>query len=71
MRWNLAGACALALGMTTGCPEDFGKGGRMDRAAHRDTEELLEEKRCSKAELARYCGPGRENSVECIRECGG
>ncbi len=70
MRWKLAGACVLALGMTTGCPEDFGKGGRIDRAARKDTEELLQE-RCSPSEYIDFCGGEKQHSKECRERCGG
>lgn len=69
MRWRTAGLCALCL-VTTGCPEEFGKEGRIQRAAHKDALELIQ-KQCTHAEYRDYCGGGREKTAKCIEECGG
>ncbi len=50
--------------------EDFGKGGRIDRAARKDTEELLQE-RCSPSEYIDFCGGEKQHSKECRERCGG
>jgi hypothetical protein len=70
MRWRTAGLCALSLLTLTGCPEEFGKEGRIQRAAHRDALELIQ-KHCTQAEYERYCEGGRERTAKCIEECGG
>lgn len=68
MRWRTAGLCALSL-VTTGCPEEFGKEGRVQRAVHQDTLELVE-KACSEEDAQRYCANGQERSAACIERCG-
>lgn len=70
MRWRTAGLCALGLVAMTGCPEEFGKEGRIQRAAHTDALELIQ-KQCTLAEYRVYCEGGREKTAKCIEECGG
>lgn len=70
MRWRIAGGCALSLVVMTGCPEDFGKEGTIDRAIHRDALELIQ-KHCSTREYERFCAGGRDKTAECIQACGG
>lgn len=69
MRWRTAGLCALSLAVMTGCPEEFGKEGRINRAVHKDVMELYR-KHCSADELLLFCGGAKKNSPECIRACG-
>ena len=69
MRWRTAGLCALSLVTMTGCPEEFGKEGRVQRAVHQDVMELSR-KHCSKDDLATFCGGAKKNSPECILACG-
>ncbi len=69
MHWKHVGTGLLALTMMTGCPSEFGKEGRVDRAAHKDSLELVR-RRCSPEEVQRYCAHGRENSKECRDKCG-
>ncbi len=68
MRWRFVRAAMLAL-MMTGCPSEFGKDGRIDKAVHQDTLELVR-KNCSQDKFDRYCSDGREHTPECLRECG-
>lgn len=70
MRWRTVAVGALALVGLTGCPEDFGKDGTMDRAAHQDVLELLRKHECTKEEYELFCSRGREASAECRKECG-
>jgi hypothetical protein len=44
-------------------------GGSFDRAAHKDVKERLEHNGCNKDEYEEFC-EGREDSPECIEECG-
>ncbi|XXF78127.1 hypothetical protein P2318_34550 [Myxococcaceae bacterium GXIMD 01537] len=69
MNGRTAVLCALALLAMTGCPEEFGKEGRIHRAVHKDTLERLES-RCSALEYERYCGDDRDRSPECLKRCG-
>jgi len=70
MRWRTTWIFALALVTLTGCPEEFGKEGRIQRAAHRDVMESLR-KNCSEDEIQKYCPQGQEQSEDCLRACGG
>lgn len=69
MRWWKAGLSALSLVLITGCPDGFGKGGRVDRAVRQDMLEL-HRKYCSEDDLERFCGGAMKNSATCIRMCG-
>lgn len=69
MHWRTAGLCVLSLVVLTACPEEFGKGGRIDQAAHQDAVELLE-KRCSKPDYEKYCGGNLAKSEACRNRCG-
>lgn len=68
MRWKTLLLCVLSLLGATGCPDAFGKGGRIDRAAHQDAMELRQ-RYCSDAERARFCKDPQ--SAECREQCGG
>lgn len=70
MRWRYAGMSVLSLMVMTGCPTEFGKDGRVSRAAHQDSLELVR-KHCSEERRNELCGGGREHSPECLDECGG
>jgi hypothetical protein len=48
----------------TGCPSEFGREGRIAKAMHRDTMELVI-KRCSAEKIEEVCGNGKENTPEC------
>ncbi len=53
----------------TGCPSEFGRGGRIDRAVHKDGQEQLGIKSCSDAYKKEVCeGPQRDDQ-KCL-ECG-
>ena len=69
MRWRPAWSFALALVTLTGCPEEFGKEGRIERAAHQDVVERLR-KRCSEEDLKQYCPEDDVQSEECLEKCG-
>jgi hypothetical protein len=59
----------LAL-MMTGCPSEFGKDGRVNKAVRKDSLELVK-RRCSETDYALYCGGDREHTQECRDQCGG
>jgi hypothetical protein len=66
-----AGVLLIFSMVMTGCPSEFGKDGRLNKAAAKDMKEnLLIIKRCSDLERQRVCANGQQNSLAC-RECGG
>jgi hypothetical protein len=69
MRWIQAAMGVLALMMATGCPSEFGKDGRVAKAARRDSLELVQ-KRCGAPELWAACEGPNKSPEEC-RKCGG
>lgn len=69
MRWHDAGTGMVALMMLTGCPSEFGKDGRVNKAVRDDSLELVR-KYCDQETRKKYCGGGRENTPECINKCG-
>ena len=69
LKWRNALTGVSVVMAMTGCPSEFGKNGRVDQAAHRDTLEISR-RRCSPEEERQYCGNGREHSQECRDHCG-
>jgi hypothetical protein len=57
----------LAL-MMTGCPSEFGREGRIAKAVHKDSMEIVG-KRCSDRERWEVCKGPNKDPVEC-RKCG-
>jgi hypothetical protein len=68
MRWRTCCALALFMVTLTGCPEDFGKEGTMDRAAHQDVLDSIPD-RCTPDERERLCAPGKPEAA-CRERCG-
>ncbi|MBN1203737.1 MAG: hypothetical protein JXB05_02290 [Myxococcaceae bacterium] len=64
MRWLRVGVVVLAVMATTGCPSEFGKDGRIAKAVHKDSTELVI-KRCSKAKIEEVCGNGKQHTPGC------
>jgi hypothetical protein len=58
---------ALSLMALTGCPSEFGREGRIAKAVHKDTMELVIE-RCSPEKIEEVCGNGKGDTPEC-RKC--
>ncbi len=69
MHWKTAGLCALALVGTLGCPHSFGRGGTLDKAAHKDVRETFDPGDCTEQEYEKHCVPDH-TSEECLQECG-
>lgn len=69
MQWRTFAVCALWLLAIPGCAETYRRGGRADRAAHKDAKELLEQDECSLDDYEKYCR-GNEDSALCIEKCG-
>lgn len=66
MRWLGAGIGLLVLLTMTGCPSEFGRDGRVQKAIHQDTVDMVI-KICSEARRAELCGNGQENSPACLK----
>ncbi len=64
MRWRQAAAGLLSVMALTGCPSEFGREGRIAKAVHQDTMDLVL-KRCSAEKIEEVCGKGKENTPEC------
>lgn len=69
MRWPQVGVIVLAAMATTGCPSEFGKNGRIAKAVHQDTLEIVR-RICSDKERWEVCKGPNKDPVECQR-CGG
>jgi hypothetical protein len=69
MRWLQAGMGVLALMMMTGCPSEFGKDGRVNKAIHQDTVDLYL-KRCNDQQQELHCGGDKQGTPECRKHCG-
>lgn len=69
MRWRTVWVDVLLLAVLTGCPRNHMPGGVLDRAAHKDVKQLLEEYDCPKTDFDVLC-KDRKDIEECIRECG-
>jgi hypothetical protein len=69
MRWKSAGLCALALVRTLGCPHAFGRGGTIDRAAHKDVRNAVADGRCTREQYEMFCVPD-DTSEDCLEACG-
>ena len=59
----------LSFVVMTGCPSEFGREGRIAKAIHQDTVDMVI-KSCSDERRAEVCGHGKEQSRACL-ECGG
>jgi len=71
MRWPWVGTVVLSVTATTGCPSEFGKEGRVEKAVQKDAQQqLLMLRQCTDSVRERVCASGKENSRECL-ECGG
>ena len=67
MGWLRPGVAVLWGMAMMGCPSEFGKDGRISKAVHKDTANLVI-KRCSKAKIEEVCGNGKQYTSEC-RNC--
>jgi hypothetical protein len=69
MRWPQAGVLVLSTLVMTGCPSEFGKDGRVAKAIHKDTVDMVI-KVCSEQRHNEVCGNGKERTQACL-DCGG
>ncbi|MBN1208401.1 MAG: hypothetical protein JXB05_26305 [Myxococcaceae bacterium] len=67
MRWiQVVGA--LSVMALSGCPSEFGKDGRVNKAVRQDSQEhLLFITGCEQRRYEEVCGPGKWDSEECLR----
>ncbi len=67
MRRPLVAVMVLSMmAVVTGCPSEFGKDGRVDKAVQQDTEEqLLFITGCEEKKYKVVCAPGKWDSEEC------
>jgi hypothetical protein len=70
MHWRQAGTGLFALMVLTGCPSEFGKDGRVNKAARKDSLELVK-KHCSQKKYDEFCGGNKKHTQACSDECGG
>lgn len=68
MRWRTICVCAVSLVAMTGCPEEFGKNGRINKAIHKNLMERLQ-KKCMPAQIHELC-MDEETYEECLKRCG-
>jgi hypothetical protein len=59
----------LWLVALVGCAETYRRGGRADRAAHKDTQERLDPSECTQKIYDEFCRDDEE-SEECLKYCG-
>jgi hypothetical protein len=72
MRWLQVALAVLSSMAMTGCPSEFGKDGRVNKAVRNDTREnLLELTGCSEAWRAEVCGDGPNRNRNACKKCGG
>ncbi len=62
------GSLVTVVVMLLGCPSEFGKDGRVNKAVHKDSLELVREE-CDPVVFDEWCDGGRENTPECIEAC--
>jgi len=68
MRWPKMAVVVVFTMTATGCPSEFGKDGRVDKAVEQDTQEhLLFVEGCAKETFRVVCAPGKWHSEECVR----
>ena len=70
MRWLHVTVGIFAALALTGCPSEFGKEGRVAKAAHHDAQDQLGIVGCSEAYKREVCGGPGYNHEECLK-CGG
>ncbi len=70
MRWLPAAVAVLSVLAMTGCPSEFGKGGRIDKAVERDVRSQLGVVGCTEQRKHEVCdGPNRD--YDKCQACGG
>ena len=68
MRWCHVGAGMVVLMLMTGCPTEFGKDGRINKAVRNDMLELTS-KPCDPDIFMKYCYGGKEDTPGCREKC--
>ncbi|MFP2900995.1 hypothetical protein [Corallococcus sp. 4LFB] len=70
-RAHAVGLWLCVLGGMAACPDVHRPGGKLDRAARKDTLERIHETGCDSDEYEELCPAGTEPTEECIAQCGG
>lgn len=71
MRWLQVSAVVLAAVALAGCPSEFGKDGRIDKAVGKDVQEQLDGiPLCSEEYVEEVCHGPNQDEAACKR-CGG
>lgn len=66
MRWLQVTVIALSVMAVTGCPSEFGRDGRVNKAVQQDVQEqLLFVTECEEKRYKEVCAPGLWDSAEC------
>ncbi len=64
MRWFQVTAAALMAVALAGCPSEFGRDGRIGKAAHKDMQERAKPVECSEEYLKEVCeGPNQDDAL--------
>jgi hypothetical protein len=72
MRWLQVAVAVLSFMAMTGCPSEFGKDGRVNKAVHNDTRaNMLELTSCSPARKLEVCSNGPNKDRDACKKCGG
>jgi hypothetical protein len=66
MRWLQMAVVVLPVMAMTGCPSEFGKDGRVNKAVQQDAQDqLLFITGCAEKRYKEVCAPGKWDSAEC------
>ncbi len=64
MRWFQVNAVVLAAVALAGCPSEFGKDGRIDKAVEKDVNEQLKRVVCTEEYMEEVCdGPNQDDAL--------
>jgi hypothetical protein len=66
MRWFQAGTVIVSALAMTGCPSEFGREGRVAKAAHKDAQDQVVIERCADDYFKEVCGPGKWETPACL-----
>jgi hypothetical protein len=70
MRWLHVAVGILSALALTGCPSEFGKDGRVAKAAHQDAQDQIGIVGCSEQYKHKVCDAPHRDEKECLK-CGG
>jgi len=68
IRWPKMAVVVVFTMATTGCPSEFGRDGRVNKAVQQDAQEqLLFVAGCNKERFKAVCAAGKWHSDECVK----